>query len=190
MRSGARASKCLAQGDATAARVRLENFPAELRARLEQEPAYPYVWSDLGRMEGVLGHKDEALRCARKAVELKPILRRRSFGHAVQPRVGRDVCVDRRKSAGDRRAHAFAARAERSECPRIEKRSVVHYVARRFAFRRIARRSEEQRAVVLSDGDLRAPSTVASEDRAPSTQREGQAHGGPDLSSCVSALYS
>jgi TolB-like protein/Flp pilus assembly protein TadD len=61
-----------AQGDLTAARARLESLPAELRARLELDPTNPDLWSELGRMEAVLGHREEALRCARKAMELMP----------------------------------------------------------------------------------------------------------------------
>ncbi len=59
-------------GDAAAALARLGNFPAEVRAQLEREPTNVKLWSDLSWMEVILGHKDEALRCARKASELLP----------------------------------------------------------------------------------------------------------------------
>src|SRR5262249_26539590 len=68
----AAAAVCVAVGDAAAARARLENYPSELRARLEREPANPVVWRQVGLMEAVLGHKDDALRCARRGGELKP----------------------------------------------------------------------------------------------------------------------
>lgn len=61
-----------AGGDWTAARNRLENYPKEYRSRLEREPANAYLWSHLGMMEAMLGHKEDALRFARKAVELLP----------------------------------------------------------------------------------------------------------------------
>jgi tetratricopeptide (TPR) repeat protein len=58
--------------DPAAARARLENLPAEVRLRLEREPTNSRLWQDLAWMELVLGHNDEALRCARKGVELTP----------------------------------------------------------------------------------------------------------------------
>ena len=61
-----------AGGDWTAARNRLENYPKEYRSRLEREPVNAYLWSQLGMMEAMLGHKEDALRFARKAVELLP----------------------------------------------------------------------------------------------------------------------
>ncbi|MBI4624807.1 MAG: TIR domain-containing protein [Verrucomicrobia bacterium] len=61
-----------AKGDAAAARARLENIPPGLRSRLERESDHAALWGTLGRMEAILGNKAEALRCARKAVELVP----------------------------------------------------------------------------------------------------------------------
>ena len=69
-----------AQGDAVGARARLATFPPELRRRLETEPANATLWSELGRIEAVMGHPEEALRCARKAVELEPESINTSFG--------------------------------------------------------------------------------------------------------------
>jgi TolB-like protein/cytochrome c-type biogenesis protein CcmH/NrfG len=61
-----------AHGDAAAARARLANFPAELRARLEREPDNPRGYVFLGMMEALLEHPAEAVRLARHGVELMP----------------------------------------------------------------------------------------------------------------------
>jgi len=61
-----------AQGDMTAARARLEDHPEKIRARLELDQTNPTLWRWLGQMEALLGHSEEAVRCARKAVELMP----------------------------------------------------------------------------------------------------------------------
>jgi tetratricopeptide (TPR) repeat protein len=61
----------VALGDVAAARARLGNFPSELRARLQTEPANAGLWADLALMEACLGHHDEALACGRKAVGLR-----------------------------------------------------------------------------------------------------------------------
>ncbi len=58
-----------AQGDPAGARARLED-PVQLRSRLEREPANENLWQRLSKAEAMLGHADEALRCARKAIEL------------------------------------------------------------------------------------------------------------------------
>ena len=59
-----------AVGDQAAARARLGNFRAGIRTRLETEPTNTQLWQALSRMEAILGHKEEALRCAIKATEL------------------------------------------------------------------------------------------------------------------------
>ena len=59
-------------GDHAGARARLGNFPDELRALLAQEPKSVRRWSFLAGMEAILGHKEEALRCAERSVELLP----------------------------------------------------------------------------------------------------------------------
>ena len=61
-----------AMGDRAAARARLEGFPAKLRLLLEEQPTNAAYWGNLGLMEALLEHNDEAVRCARKAVELWP----------------------------------------------------------------------------------------------------------------------
>ncbi|MBI4626499.1 MAG: TIR domain-containing protein [Verrucomicrobia bacterium] len=60
------------QGDVATARARLENYPVTLRSAVEREPNSHSSWAILGQMEALLGHKDDALRCARKAMELLP----------------------------------------------------------------------------------------------------------------------
>jgi tetratricopeptide (TPR) repeat protein len=59
-----------ALGETEAARQRLENYPAELRAQLKREPTNARIWGYLGAMEVILGHKEEALRCDARALEL------------------------------------------------------------------------------------------------------------------------
>ena len=61
-----------AQGDMKATRVRLGDFPAALRARIKSVPDDYRLWAGLARMEALLGHREEALRCARQALELGP----------------------------------------------------------------------------------------------------------------------
>ena len=61
-----------AMGDRAAARTRLEGFPEKLRSLLEEQPTNAAYWGNLGLMEALLEHNDEAVRCARKAVELWP----------------------------------------------------------------------------------------------------------------------
>jgi TolB-like protein/cytochrome c-type biogenesis protein CcmH/NrfG len=57
-----------AQGDLAAARARLP----DARARLEREPLNPRVWARVGMVAALRGEKEEAQRCARRAVELMP----------------------------------------------------------------------------------------------------------------------
>ncbi|HXQ81152.1 MAG TPA: hypothetical protein VN775_07570, partial [Opitutaceae bacterium] len=61
-----------AHGDMAAARDRLADFPAELRARIEREPANARLHSYLAEMEALLGHNEEAVRLARQAVGFLP----------------------------------------------------------------------------------------------------------------------
>ena len=61
-----------ALGDLAGACARVEKVPAELRARLVNEPDNARVWADLAQIESLLGHKDEALAAAHRAVELIP----------------------------------------------------------------------------------------------------------------------
>ncbi len=61
-----------ATGEPEAARARLADFPAELRARMAREPANSRVAMELGRIEAVLGNVDEAVRLARRACEMLP----------------------------------------------------------------------------------------------------------------------
>ena len=61
-----------ARGEMEAARSRLGSLPDELRRQIETGRITWVRWADLGMVEALLGRKDEALRCARKAVELRP----------------------------------------------------------------------------------------------------------------------
>ena len=60
-----------AQGDLPAARAKLGDISTR-QSTLQQQPTNAPLWSDLARREALLGHRDEALRCARKAIELQP----------------------------------------------------------------------------------------------------------------------
>jgi TolB-like protein/cytochrome c-type biogenesis protein CcmH/NrfG len=60
-----------AQGDLSAARTALQGVDA-LRTSRDQQPDSPSRWAVLAQWEAGLGNKDEALRCARKAVDLAP----------------------------------------------------------------------------------------------------------------------
>ena len=59
-------------GEKEAAKARLGDFPAELHARLGHEPKNVFYWTFLSGMEAILGHKEEALRCADRSVEIMP----------------------------------------------------------------------------------------------------------------------
>ncbi|MBI2813204.1 MAG: TIR domain-containing protein [Opitutae bacterium] len=61
-----------AQGDLAAARARVEAVPAELRARLVNEPENIALWNNLALTESLLGHKGEALAAARQSLEIVP----------------------------------------------------------------------------------------------------------------------
>jgi hypothetical protein len=61
-----------AQGDLATARRRLADFPDELRARLVREPTNARLHGELGLMEALLGHNDEAVRLAQKGYDLLP----------------------------------------------------------------------------------------------------------------------
>jgi TolB-like protein/cytochrome c-type biogenesis protein CcmH/NrfG len=61
-----------AQGGHEEARVRLERSPTQPRVILETQPENSTAWRLLSQSEAVLGHTEEALRGARKAMELEP----------------------------------------------------------------------------------------------------------------------
>ncbi len=71
-----------ASGDVAGARARLEDLPEKTRAQLVNDPDNANLLSSLGRMEALLGHNVEAVRCARRAVELVPPSYHR-YWHAV-----------------------------------------------------------------------------------------------------------
>ena len=59
-------------GDKAGAATRLGDYPAQLRATVEREPNNFRSWAFLAGMEALLGHKEEALRCAARTEELMP----------------------------------------------------------------------------------------------------------------------
>ena len=61
-----------AQGDFAAARARVTPAIAELRARIALEPDNVTVWGYIAFLEALLGHREEAVRIARKNVERMP----------------------------------------------------------------------------------------------------------------------
>jgi TolB-like protein/Tfp pilus assembly protein PilF len=72
-----------AHGDLQEARARIADFPAEVRARIDREPANPLLYGYLAEMEAVLGHNEEAVRLARRAAELLPETRDTIVGPAI-----------------------------------------------------------------------------------------------------------
>jgi tetratricopeptide (TPR) repeat protein len=80
-----------AVGDRAAARARLGNLPVQIRARLELEPENAVFWSTLGPMEAMLENREEAERCARRAVELLP--ESRSQWSSVAPRCNQVIVL-------------------------------------------------------------------------------------------------
>jgi tetratricopeptide (TPR) repeat protein len=83
------ASFLAASGDLAGARVLLAGAPAELRTALELEPANATLWGQLARTEALLGHKEQALHSARKALELMPESRDAFIG----PKHSRDLAI-------------------------------------------------------------------------------------------------
>jgi TolB-like protein/Tfp pilus assembly protein PilF len=61
-----------ARGDLTGARARVEKYPAELRARLVNEPRNGQVLAQLGQIEALLGHREAALAAAQQARDILP----------------------------------------------------------------------------------------------------------------------
>jgi len=82
--SGRGAVVLAAMGDLAGARARVKDVPERLRARLVNEPENAALWSALGQIEALLGHKKEALAAARKALELMPESRDALVGPAIR----------------------------------------------------------------------------------------------------------
>lgn len=61
-----------AKGDLAAARASLGPWLIAARQQLETDPTFGTYWSEVGLVEAVLGHGEEALRCAQKGVDLVP----------------------------------------------------------------------------------------------------------------------
>jgi TolB-like protein len=59
-------------GMGAAARERVAPFAAELKSRLELEPANASLWAGRAEIENLNGNRAEALRCAQQAVALVP----------------------------------------------------------------------------------------------------------------------
>ncbi len=59
-------------GDTTAARARAAEALAAMKTELELQPDNVTLWSALAVAHALLGEKDDALRCAQKAVDLLP----------------------------------------------------------------------------------------------------------------------
>jgi tetratricopeptide (TPR) repeat protein len=70
-------------GDQAGAKARLGDFPAELRGLVAREPKNVRLFEFLAGMEVILGHKEEALRCAESAVEFLPETRDALDGSAA-----------------------------------------------------------------------------------------------------------
>ncbi len=65
----------LAHGDAAAARARVEGFVSEMQALVKKEPSNLRARLYLGSMEGILGHKEEAIRLSRSVTDALPVSR-------------------------------------------------------------------------------------------------------------------
>ena len=78
-----------AHGDLAGARLRLGNLPADVRAKLELDPTNDNLWGEQALMAALLGQKTEALRDARKAVELLP----EALDAITEPRRSRTLAV-------------------------------------------------------------------------------------------------
>ena len=69
-----------ARGDRAAVADRLGTMPADYRALVAREPNNDRAWGHLALMEALLGHHDEARRCADRAMELVPVAAHPFFG--------------------------------------------------------------------------------------------------------------
>jgi TolB-like protein/Tfp pilus assembly protein PilF len=84
-------------GDVQAARARFAGFPEKLRDRLAKEPDNVAVMEFLSGFESLLGHHDEAIRLARKAVDTLPV-----SVDAVDGPIGQFVLAYTYSTAGDK----------------------------------------------------------------------------------------
>jgi TolB-like protein len=84
-------------GDMQGARARIGNFPEELRERLVNEPNNFFVTVYAASYESLLGHNDEAIRLAKRAVEILPETR-----DAVDGPIGELVLAMAYARAGDK----------------------------------------------------------------------------------------
>jgi adenylate cyclase len=65
----------LAHGEAAAAKARVEGFVSELQATVKKEPGNMRARIYLGAIEGILGHREEAIRLTRSATDAMPVSR-------------------------------------------------------------------------------------------------------------------
>lgn len=76
-------------GDRATAQASVASVVDHLKATLKEQPTNATLWSNLGMASALLGDSDEAVRCARKAVELLP----ESMDAAEGSRRSRDLAV-------------------------------------------------------------------------------------------------
>ena len=98
-------------GDMQGARARIGNFPEELRERLVNEPNNFFVTIFAASYESFLGRNDEAIRLAKRAVEMLPETR-----DAVDAPIGELVLAMVYARAGDK-DHAFEGLGRLSRTP-------------------------------------------------------------------------
>ncbi len=60
-------------GNIDSARTHYDSMRVLWEEDAREYPDYPVVWSTLGRLHGRLGHKEKALECAKKAIDLRPL---------------------------------------------------------------------------------------------------------------------
>jgi len=69
-------------GDMAAARAGATDAMGLMKAELERQPDSPILWAQLGLAHGLLGERDETLRCVQKSGELMPESRDALLGPA------------------------------------------------------------------------------------------------------------
>ena len=87
------------RGDKAAASVAFSNARAEGAKLVAEQPDYAEGLCVLGMADAALGHKDEAIREGRRAVELMPVSKRCYKRPVVDPIPGCYLCVDRREGS-------------------------------------------------------------------------------------------
>ncbi|MBI5770403.1 MAG: protein kinase [Verrucomicrobia bacterium] len=111
-----------ARGDVAGARERLQHAPANLRSSLAVEPDNYMLLCDLACIEAVLGHAEEALAAAHRAVELVPIEK----DHWIGPQVWENLAFVYAWT-GDK-TRAIEAYARLLQCPMVSPRMAANSV--------------------------------------------------------------